>query len=478
MPHQNDPNLPSYHRDELLEILPTLAMAEDITNDLRHSKSTYLHQEEKEPRDAYKKRLERAVFENRTTPAIKRLSGLVSKLNIESVPSSFEDSLNNIDLQGSSLQSFLAEADFLSLRDGFCCVLVDFPVVTESPANLLEQSQSPSRPYLTLLERKNIINWKLTVSGSGSVSFEFVVIKELVDIPNGIYGSQKQIYYRVLIPGVFQVWQIVERQDGELVAELVEEGMTTLDFIPIVYYPSYPSQLMDAQPPLAPLFDLNIKLFRKESEFDEVMRKCNLPVPVRKGVRADDEGRRPGLAIGPNSFIDLPEEGDFYFAEPTGNAIPSTEQKIASIKDDMDAISMAFTDSSVGQRTATEASISQASQLASLKTLAMEKEAALSLIGRYWNEYTGEAEELVITINTEVLVAKIDPQESQFLESLASQGFIDIRTLLLELQKGKVLSESVDIEEIVAMTERVQDDVLEVDDELQEDEDENEDVLD
>ena len=86
--------------------------------------------------------------------------------------------------------------------------------------------------------------------------------------------------------------------------------------MPLVWFGATGSRFGVGAVPLAGLADLSIQHFQLRSDLAELIHKLSMPVPVRKGASTDALGRPAPLTIGPNSAIDLPVEGDFFFAEP------------------------------------------------------------------------------------------------------------------------------------------------------------------
>jgi len=119
----NDPSLVSYHRPEIFALLPQLERAEDCwtlfnSDGLGKAKSKYLHREPAEPNAAYTARLERSTYTPIYRDSIRSYAGLLSRFQIIDAPPSMEENDYNVDLQGSSMQSFLTMVDETVLRDG------------------------------------------------------------------------------------------------------------------------------------------------------------------------------------------------------------------------------------------------------------------------------------------------------------------------------------------------------------------------
>ena len=146
----NDPALVSYHRPELVRLLPQLEQAYDCwtllnASGLGSSKEKYLHKEPAEPEPAYKARLGRATYAPIFRDAIKSYAGLLSRAHLIDAPQSLEDNKGNVDLQGSSLQSFLTLVDEMALRDGGTFVMVDM-MPDNGADNFFDQSRDGRHP--------------------------------------------------------------------------------------------------------------------------------------------------------------------------------------------------------------------------------------------------------------------------------------------------------------------------------------------
>lgn len=417
----------------------------------------YLPKETKEPPQAWSDRIRRTTFDNRFEPAIKDYAGLLSVFSLnDDTAQSILDNQNNIDLMGNDLWTFFHEVDQYCLRDGWCGVMVEHPPEDpniNSQADLLE---SDRRPYLVLVDRRDILNWQ-TTKINGKPQLTRVTIRETRLEPDGDYGEKEAVYYRVLIPGEYFVFQIIEGK-GEAQLLLVEQGTTSLAEIPLVYYSVTESGLFNAKAPFLNLAKLNIEHFQKRSQLNEVLRKCNLPVPVRKGLirTVDDIKKVPPLVIGPNSVLDIPADGDFFFAEPSGVAIAASKDDIKNLEAAMDRMTLDFLTSGEHQKTATEVLLDSTKTSANLKGVARRKESAMQQIFKLWVAYTGETEGGGITQDEDLLSVPLTPEQIDKLESLANLGFISQRTLLLLLQRGKTLPRQFDIDAEVAMTEKVQ----------------------
>jgi Domain of unknown function (DUF4055) len=455
LPPNNSTNLPSTLSLAAAAYSANLLLLLDCWNDLEGRERAYLPKETKEPPQAWSDRIRRTTFDNRFEPAIKDYAGLLSVFSLnDDVAQSILDNQDNIDQMGNDLWTFFHEVDQYCLRDGWCGVMVEYPPEDPSINSQADLLESDRRPYLVLIDRRDILNWR-TSKINGKPQLTRVTIRETRLEPDGEYGEKEAIYYRVLIPGEYFVFQVIEtNKEAQLL--LVEQGTTSLAEIPLVYYSVTESGLFCAKAPFLNLAKLNIEHFQKRSQLNEVLRKCNLPVPVRKGMIetvAGDIRKLPPLVIGPNSVLDIPSSGDFYFAEPTGVAIAASKDDIKDLEAAMDRMTLDFLTSGEHQKTATEVLLNSTKTSANLKGVARRKESAIQQIFKLWVAYTGEDEGGGITQDESLLSIPLTPEQTGKLEDLQTQGLISHRTLLLLLQAGKVLPRQFDIDAEVSLTE-------------------------
>jgi hypothetical protein len=182
----------------------------------------------------------------------------------------------------------------------------------------------------------------------------------------------------------------MEKKDSKWTA--ISEGIiqTSMPIVPIVWYGASTSRFAQGDLPMNGLAELSIQHYNLRSDLQELLHKCAMPVPVRKGGPVGPDGRPAALVLGPNTAVDLPETGDFNFAEPTGKSLERHQAEIAQVEGLMDRSGLAFLRGTT-VKTATEAAL-RASQVSSqVSTLVRNKTSAFSTIMRLWARYAGEA---------------------------------------------------------------------------------------
>lgn len=440
-----DPGLVSYHRPEITDLLPSLELALDCWTLLDaggrgNAKDKYLHKEPAEPAMVYRERLHRSTYTPIYRDSIKSYAGLLSRFQLADAPPSLESNQGNVDLVGSSIQNFWNRCDELALRDGGVYVMVDMPQGQAS--NFLDQEQEGRRPYYIIVERKDVINWQVEYT-NGRERIQRATVRQLRSVPvEKGFGVKIEPVYYVLKPGTVEQYRL-ERINGKWMQVLESSVRTSLPIIPLVWYGASTPRFGQGDLPMNGLAELSIQHFQMRSDLYELLHKCAMPVPVRKGAPLNADGKPMPLVLGPNTAVDLPSEGaDFSFAEPSGKSLERHQKEIDHIEQLMDRSGLNFLYGAT-IKTATEASL-RASQVASqISALVRNKTSAFNAAMRLWAIYAGEFSSITtesgIQINDSLINRPLDPSGIAQMVNLFNAGLLSRETVLAELQRGGVL---------------------------------------
>ena len=452
----NDPTLVSYHRPELVKLLPQLEQAYDCwtllnADGLGAAKEKYLHREPAEPQPAYMARLGRATYTPIYRDSIRSYAGLLSRFQIIDAPPSMEANDDNVDLQGSSMQSFLTLTDEMALRDGGAFVMVD--MMPESTANnFFDQLNDGRHPYFISIKRADVINWQVSYE-RGRELVSQVTVRQLRSMPDteGKYGSKVEPIYYVLTPGKVETYRLVKSDASRWSNVKIDEIATSMPIIPIVWYGATTSRFAQGDLPMDGLADLSIQHFQMRSDLSELLHKCAMPVPVRKGAPIGPDGQTAPLILGPNTAVDLPAEGgDFAFAEPTGKSLERHQSEITHIEQLMDRSSLNFL-YGANVKTATEASLRASQVSSSVAALVRNKTAMFGILMRLWAWYAGEqssiTDESGLAMNDSLMSKPLEASEIAQLVNLYTNDLVSKKTVLDELQRGGVLDPDLVVED-------------------------------
>ena len=458
----NDPALVSYHRPELVRILPQLRQAYDCwtllnADGLGAAKKHYLHKEPAEPQKAYQARLDRSTYTPIYRDSIRAYAGLLSRFQVMDAPPSMEASDANVDLQGSSMQSFLTHVDEMVLRDGGSFIMVD--MMPDSGAdNYFDQANDGRHPYFVSIKRCDVINWQVSYD-RGRETVNRVTVRQLRSVADEGFGNKVEPMYYVLTPGKVETYRLVKTDASRWSNQKIDEITTSLPIIPLVWYGAGTTRFAQGDLPMDGLADLSIQHFQMRSDLAELLHKCAMPVPVRKGAPIGPDGKPAPLVLGPNTAVDLTgDNSDFSFAEPTGKSLQRHQEEIKHIEELMDRSSLNFL-YGANVKTATEASLRASQVASSVSALIRNKASMFGTLMRLWAWYAGEQSSITpesgLAINDSLISKPIEASEMAQLINLYNNGLLSKQTVLEELQRGGVLDPDLVIETEV---ERIEED--------------------
>lgn len=407
----------------------------------------YLPSEANEPDDAYRSRVLMSLFDRRFARSVRIYTDLVMHDYFLDVVKGSTFDPANVDRNGTPFYNFWAEVAINALVFGHTFVLVDKdPGIYNSE---LERRQR-GKPYLVSYTPLDLINWRVDEKG-----VQLAVFRETVVRAAGVFGEQSVVRYRVLRPGVWQLW---EGEQGAL--QLVASGQ--MKGIPLVAIYSHQVGPFMSDPPLKTLADLNLAHYQLNSDHRQKLHKCCLPTPVRTGTMTQGTD----LVLGPNTFVDLPDGGSFAWAEPQALSLGESRRDIESIERTIDLYGLDYLSKGIasgGSRaTALETGISAAPAEATLSGFARRFEHGIQQVLNLWAAMAVEPPSM-IQLSGKLKTQKMDPQLLIMYVKLAESDGITKRTLLGMLKEQDYLPKDFDIEaELKIVGERFGGDSMEV----------------
>lgn len=456
----DDPRLPSYRHPVLRDVDSDLKVVADCWDALRGELiQQYLPKEPAEPDDAYKARVGRAVYQPTFRQAVEGFCGVLTRFQLLEPPATWEDFADDIDLEGNDVRTFWASADALALRDGACLITVEMP--PGKAATRAEELASGRRPYLTLHQRANVLNWRTTSIDGVEVPTQVTVL-ELAEEDDGEYGVRIQKRYRIHGQGRWKLCEIKRTAQGEATVTVVEEGIyedssgKPFPLPPVIWYTADMAGFGGGMVPLRQLALMSIEHMQKRSDLSEKTHRCAMPVPVRTGVAPDAPGSRPKpLVIGPNTVVDLPPGGTFAFAEPSASSLAEQRTQIAELEEAMRQATVQFLQGT-SAKTATQAGLEATQTQASIQNLARQKNSAMQRAMALWTLFTGEMlpQGAGIVMSATIYDRPLEAQDVAQLSAIEAAGQMSRRSFLEEMIKGgRLTSVSSADEELERMAE-------------------------
>lgn len=454
----------SIHPD-LQEVLGDLKLIDDISNDLKWVKDEYLPVEIDEEKSEHEERLNRVSFRNFFSHLVNGYGGLLTFAIEDDQGIVAQD---NIDLRGNSIYKFFAMATKRSLKDRLCGIFVEGPPEDKSIRNNKDLMQSNRRPWLNLILRSNIRNWREGIVNGDRV-FTMVVLREPRWLPVGEYGMELKELFRVLElrqwekegkGGPLVTYKVIEvAEDGTENVFIGEDGepeegyYPNLSKIPLVIFDAGldnaddDSSVMAGRPPFIGYAEANIEHLQLKSERRESLHKTGQTMLAR-GWPGMPPADAPRVKMGSRYVIDYPSGGAVNYLETKGNGIAEMREAILEIEKALDAASVSVLTGSAPMETVVAALLRSAQGTANLKSMALSLKSVIQSVFEFYCSYLGLENNIEITVNDKVLEPPADPQMAEFVRDLHTvYNLYDQETMFKLLKQMKSLPSDFDIDE-------------------------------
>ena len=341
-----------YSYDQHIE---QVILVNDIYNGVDTAKQ-YLFQFPQEIPDTFEARQDRATLRNFVKRAVQAFTGMIFRkpMEVYNYGPRTTKLLDTIDTK-QTIDNFTKDVANALTKDGITYILADAP-----------KQGSNGKPYLMLINRMSLINWRKDEFGN----FTMAIIEEVIAEPYGQFGTRYIKQWRVYDENAnITVYrnntdrgnsspEDKKMNSGYYIYETIETGFDSIPLVEII---------VDETPILYDIAKLNVKHFNRLSHKDRYLTMAALPIPVIWGADIDDDGQtttaKPALVIGVDeAFIfSSKEDSDFQWRELSGDSIDQLEADLNSIVEDITTgILRAAETANAVQKTATEVQLLQA----------------------------------------------------------------------------------------------------------------------
>jgi len=283
--------------------------------------ATYLPELADEKDKDYKARLARTSFFNATWRTIAGMRGMMMrKPAVLEIQSGVDAYMDDVDMAGTPLNSFVQDIIVESLTVGRVGILADYPQQSiDSSVTVAQASSLGLRPSLQKYPAESIINWKMSRVGNASV-LSLVVLTEQTPLPGNEFSHNAETRYRVLdlFNGAYRqrVYRIDERGNDEQVGEDVFPLMNNspISYIPFIFIGVDTVGPDIEEPPLIDLIDMNIHHYQVTADYEHGCHFSGLPTLFISGYQPDNTA--PSIYIGGPNANCLPDpQAKAYFVE-------------------------------------------------------------------------------------------------------------------------------------------------------------------
>lgn len=422
------------------------------TLEMRRQSETYLPRWPNESKESYKQRLDVATLLPAYEESIKQNIGRVFAEPIvlsDDTPQQVRDLTENIDLEGNRLDVWAQQFFSIAFQYGLAHALVDYPRIdTDSVKTKAAEQQAGGRPYVTMLNPKQVIGWKSVMQG-GKVVLTDLRIKETVIVDGDDFGQSKVEQIRHIMPGKVEIYQVSKDDSGTSGWQIVDEWATSLQNIPLVTLYTKRNGFMRGSPPLLNLALLNIKHWQSQSEQDNILHVARVPLLSVFGL---DDGQE--LTIGSSSamkFSDRAKQG-LEYTEHSGSAIGSGKTSIEDLENQMrQAGAKLLRAENTSTKSVDQTQQEHMQENSPLYTMANSLEDALDNILQIMAEYLGQTTGGNVDVRTELDVSSqtFDSAAGLAIQSLQQGANIRPIDAVRALQSLKFIDPDADPDEVL-----------------------------
>ncbi|HGU9881118.1 TPA: DUF4055 domain-containing protein [Citrobacter freundii] len=449
MPDISTPNLDYGNMVEAWDINDALMGG---TLYMRQLGEAYLPRWPKEDKEDYKKRLSVATLFPAYEETIKQNIGRVFAEPIklaENVPDQLREYAKNIDLEGTRLDVWAQSFFGLAMQYGLSHALVDYPRVdAEQVKTKADEKATGARPYVTMLNPRQVIGWKSKMT-AGKVVLTELRIKEVVVEDGDDFGQTKVEQIRLLKPGQVQIYRKATGDNIQANWVLHEEWQTSRKDITLVTLYTKRTGFMCGSPPLLNMALLNIKHWQSQSEQDNILHVARVPLLTVFGL---EEGQE--LVIGSSSatqFSDRQTQG-LEYVEHTGTSISAGKESLTDLVEQMrQAGAKLLRTDNTSTKSVDQTSEEKMQEQSPLYTMATSLEDTLDNILQIMAEYIGEKEGGNVDVRTELDVEskEFNPPAALAIQSLRQGGDLRRIDAIKALQKLNLIDADADPEKVL-----------------------------
>lgn len=453
---------------------------------IRKQGEVYLPKYEGETYSEYQRRLHSTSWRPEFSDGLRNLSAKPFQKDIvldDSASDEIKKFAEDVDGCGRNLTRFAKEYFDTALGYGLAVLLVDYPPVGK-PLTLADEKAIGARPYWCLIHPENIIAlYTKNVGGKEVIShirfhecymerdgFDEVEIDRIRVFE--IAGDDEVDANDVSIAGKikYEIWEATPETTAAARADknksaysLTDSGTISLKEIPIsLFFTGKKSGNFRVAPPLNDLADMQIELYQKLSNKNEIQNYAGSPMLKLVGVTVDslpneDDGsgkKVPTVATSPKRVIVLPPNIGEGSSQPDADFIQPAAANMAELRNDInDTIEtmrrlamQPITDKS-GNPTATGQAIDQAKAHSTLQSWALGLKDALEVAMLYTAQWMQLNEEPEVSVYTDWGISADGVQELTLLNQMVMAGNLSRRTLWEECKRRDTLSQDFDANE-------------------------------
>jgi len=206
-----------------------------------------------------------------------------------------------------------------------------------------------------------------------------------------------------------------------------------------------------SEPPLEELAHLNIQHYQLQASLLNSLHVAGFPLLVLKAWD-DSSNELQNLSVG--NALALPPEGDASYVEPASSAFDAMQTELKELEHQIGTlgITMLARPKNVAE-SGTAKALDRADSNSMLAQISINVEMALQDAINWAAEYAG-VKPPVVGLIRDFNAEELDPGTMTQMTAMYNAGILDKETVLKMLQRGEVLDDSIDLAEVMELTEQ------------------------
>ena len=411
--------------DQMASDWPMIQALMHGTGAMRKARKSFLPQWPNEADSIYKNRLESSVLHPvfSKTVAVMAARPFVQDMKIDpKLPDALSILDEDSDRFNTGLQEFFADRFKEVLSFGLTGVLVDYTV--GGGRTIAEEKAMGSRPYFCTYPCQSIIGWK---QKNGEL-LQIRLMESVVEDEDE-FNTQSVKQVRVLEPGKWFTYRMNDKKEWII----HEEGITSLDFVPFVFFYGVKSAFGVGVSPLLDLAYQNVEHWQSCSDQQNILHFARTPILFSSGFKPE------AITAGGGSMVVADETGaNLKWVEHSGAAINSGRESIKDLEDRMNQSGAELLVKRSGSTTATQVISENEANKSLLQNVVEEFEDGVELCLHYASKWVGAKYSAEVDIYKDFSV-DADDQDLEWIFKALEIGILTKDNVKFELSRRGVI---------------------------------------
>ena len=431
------------------------------TQTMRDAGEKWLPIETEEKLQAYNNRVSRSFLYGALEDSIEKSASKPFSKPVTTqgdMPEALVPMEDNIDNMGRNLTQFAKDVMLDALVHGLTHIFIEFPkTIDEADADDIEERRSRLtladekelgiRPYMVHIKACNMIGWRSEKDEGGREQLTQIRFRETKIEPDGEWGDTVVEYIRVWNTDSWELWKKGE-DDKEYAIE--DAGLHTYGGIPLVTLYTDQKGFMTATPPFEKLAWKNLEHWQKSSDRSNYVHFAGIGVIFGAGF--NDQEKKRKIVIGVNQSILVgSKDAKLSIVEHTGQAAGIMKDAIDEVVEQMVVLGLEPFLRKSGNITATGERIDDAKQNSNMQTWVRALEIVLRqayIISATWLRLE-VPDDWKVDIFNEFGLSASAAEDIKNLITMRTAREIDRETFLKEIKRRSILSDAVEVQDIM-----------------------------